>query len=319
VFATVWGAGALVLRGAGVDPDLLSRAAQVVAVPLWFLAVYVGVVALAPLMVTIDTRYGWRVPVTLTVLAASIDVITRTWSAFGWINFLFVWLSIHQLGIRWATVRIRLGVAAATAAIGLAAMATLTVIGPYPVSMVGVPGAGTTNNSPPTVALVALAAWQFGLAMMAAGPARRLLTKPAVWAAVIAGNARIMTIYLWHMTAMVAVIGLSLLLGGIGLTVLPLSTAWWMTRPLWFAALGVPLVGLIWLVGRFERSGVSSRPRPAPVALMGMLAVGAGFALLALKGFADADGWGGVAVGPVLAVFAGARLLGVGGRAPSPA
>ena len=36
-------------------------------------------------------------------------------------------------------------------------------------------------------------------------------------------NTRIMTLYLWHLTAMVAVIGVSLLLGGFGLGVEPLT------------------------------------------------------------------------------------------------
>ena len=37
-------------------------------------------------------------------------------------------------------------------------------------------------------------------------------------------NTRIMTLYLWHVTAMVMVISLSLVLGGAGLGVAPLTS-----------------------------------------------------------------------------------------------
>ena len=43
-----------------------------------------------------------------------------------------------------------------------------------------------------------------------------MLAKTRNWAATILINGRIMTLYLWHLTAMVALIGGSLLLDGLG-------------------------------------------------------------------------------------------------------
>ena len=75
-------------------------------------------------------------------------------------------------------------------------------------------------------------------------------------------NAQIMTLYLWHLTAMVIVLGISIVLGGFGLGVEPATTPWWLTRPVWFVVVGVVTAGLVTLFGRFERPLADTRPAP---------------------------------------------------------
>jgi hypothetical protein len=153
--------------------------------------------------------------------------------------------------------------------------------------------------------------FQAGLILALEGPARRWLTRERAWTGVIMINGRIMTLYLWHMTAMVIVIGSLLLLDGYGLGLATASPEWWMTRPVWLAVLAVATLPFLLVFGRFERPDRDQRPAPPlwqPVAAVAMSCIGLG--LLAVNGVADADGLNGLAVAlPVLAVVVG----GVGG------
>jgi fucose 4-O-acetylase-like acetyltransferase len=208
VFVGAWSLLALLLGGAGVAADGLSVAARLVAVPLWFLAVYVVVIAVAPAMLWLHARAGLAVPVVLVAAAATVDALHRGGTpAVGWLNFALVWLTPQQLGFAWADGRLtsRRRTAGTLVAGGLAALVLLTTVGPYPVSMVGVPGATASNNSPPTVALVALTVLQLGLVLLLRPAANRWLSRPRVWAAVVVVNARAMTVFLWHLTALVVV------------------------------------------------------------------------------------------------------------------
>ena len=313
VFAGIWAIVAFVLVGLGIDPQLLRMGTQVVAVPLWFLAVYVGVVAIAPVMIGLDRRFGWLVPAGLLAAAGLVDWMHHALAVpvVGWTNFLFVWLGVHQLGVRWQQKALPVGTRGAIAlgTGGLFGLVSLTVFGPYPVSMVGVPGAEWTNNLPPTVGLMALAVFQLGMILTLREPVARWLKRRSVWAAVILGNARIMTTYLWHMTAMVGVLGLSIWSGGFGFGIEPVGATWWWSRLVWIALLIVPLIALIAVFGQFEQNRSSRQVSALPVVL-GVLAVMWGFATLAIGGFVTA-GPASVAVMPAISVVAGSWLLGV--------
>jgi hypothetical protein len=177
--------------------------------------------------------------------------------------------------------------------------------------MVGLHTQGVNNSQPPKVTLLTLAVFQAGLILALQGPARRWLTRQRVWAGVVMVSGRIMTIYLWHMTAMVALIGVSLLFDGIGLGVAIDTSEWWSTRPLWIAALAATTIPLLMVFGRFERPNPDLRPAPPvwrPVAAVIAACIGLG--LLAALGVSDEEGLNGVALAlPFAAAIAG----GVGG------
>ncbi len=121
-----------------------------------------------------------------------------------------------------------------------------------------------------------------------------------------------MTLYLWHLTAMIILIGLGLAFGGVGFGVEPLTGIWWASRPIWFAVLSVLTLGLVAVFGRFERPSRDERPPPPawqPVVAVAFICAGLG--LLAAIGIADADGLNGVILSlPVIGVIVGgvARL-----------
>src|SRR5439155_22100917 len=102
--------------------------------------------------------------------------------------------------------------AAMLAAGGLAAAVALTAFGPYPVSMVGMPGDRVSNMSPPTLALLAHAAWLTGLVLLLREPVSRWLRRPRGWVHLVTANGLAMTVFLWHLTALFAVTTVTLAL-----------------------------------------------------------------------------------------------------------
>lgn len=204
---------------------------------------------------------------------------------------MWIWGGIHQLGYAWHDADrgvtrwfpTRAGGALTMGIIGYGALVLLTQWGGYPVSMVGVDGAARSNNSPPSIALVALALGQIGLALACRAPAERLLARPRAWAAVVAVGAGTMTIFLWHQTAMIAVAA-ALIPTGVWPNREVIDLGWWAQRPLWWLACTVGLVALVGLFARFERA---DRPRQRASrirAAIGVTMATAGLGLLVFGG-----------------------------------
>lgn len=305
-----WLAAGAVSSAAGADLRMLRTASTVALVPTWFLAAYILVVAVAPAALVAWERWRWWTLLAGALAAAAVDWVSLATGslALGFVNYLVVWATVHQLGYAWvdgalSLPRRRVGLAA----LGLAGLAVLVTVGPYPVAMVGVDTATVNNTFPTRVTMLLLGMLQAGVVLTLEPAGRRLAAHARVWAAVVAANSRIMTVYLWHVTAMVLVIGAALLVGGTGLHPEPLSATWWLTRPVWYAVLGAVTLGLVLLLGRFERPSPDRRPSPPwwrpVVAVVGTCG---GLAWLALEGIADADGlhvW--PAVVPVAALVVG--------------
>jgi hypothetical protein len=282
-------------------------------IPTWFLAVYVGVAALVPITHAAWERWGFASFWAFVAAAVLVDVLffQANLRALGWVNYLFVWSAVHQLGYAWSDGRFRSGMHGLICfAIGLLLLLALTSwFGPYPRAMVGVPGEPISNTSPPKITLLALAVMQGGLLFALQATVRRWLARPAPWTATILVNGMIMTIYLWHLTAMLLVIALSSALGGVGLRVEPGSGTWWATRPIWHAVLAIALFPLVAVFGRFERPRSRTGPPPCAARLLaGAALVCAGLALLALGGV---GGPGPLGLRPWVlgGTFAGAALI----------
>jgi hypothetical protein len=252
----LWAAFALATWAGILGPTLVEVTSLGALSPLWFLAVYVAVVALVPLTRKVWMEFGvWSfwAPVLATV---GVDILAFgfgvTW--LRWINYAFVWLAVHQLGYLWRDGR--LGGARswpyAVGGLGVALIAVLVL--DYPVAMIGVPGAEVSNTAPPTVALLALGIGQFGILLAAERPMRRWLDKVGPWTATVLVNGMIMTLFVWHYTVMVVpVIANASWFGGFGIRLEPDTGLWWATRPLWIGALIILMAGFAPLVNRFER------------------------------------------------------------------
>jgi fucose 4-O-acetylase-like acetyltransferase len=313
----VWALAAFALFHAGLSPDMIRLGSQAALVPLWFLAAYLVVVALTPITLLLWERFGWGSLLAGAALACLVDVmaIGLGHTAIGFLNYVLVWGTVHGLGYAWADSRLGgVGARLAMAAGGLVATAALVVFGPYPVAMVGLITDGVNNSQPPKVTLIALAVFQAGLFLVFEAPVRRWLRRERAWAPVVMLNGRIMTIYLWHMTALIVLIAVLLLAGGAGLGLTIDTPGWWLSRPLWMVVLSVVAWPLVAVFGRFERPGVDPRPSPPtwrPALAVVLFCAGLGF--LAASGVSDDDGIHGLVLAlPFIAAVAG----GVGWASP---
>jgi peptidoglycan/LPS O-acetylase OafA/YrhL len=293
VFVTVWLALPPVLGRLGLPAEQVELVGDVMGQPLWFLGVYLMTVALCPVMVRLHRRFRLWVPATLAAVAVTVDTLrfAAGLEHAGYLNLLVVWTLVQQVGFFYADgtlPRLSRRALAGLAAAGLGGLVVLTGAGPYPPSMVGLPGE-TSNMTPPTACLVALTVWQVALVMLARGPVSAWLARRRPWTLVVAVGSMAMTLYLWHLTAMVALYGLVLAVGGP--LPAPGTGLWWATRPLWLALLAVVLIPMALLLSRFERPGRGRRTASSAARAVetrtGRLAVVAGLvlAVLGLLGF----------------------------------
>jgi fucose 4-O-acetylase-like acetyltransferase len=306
----VWTIGGWIGLRLGLDWEILQLASQVALVPTWFLAAYVVIVTLAPPALALWERLGWWSIAGGVLMAALADWLSIGGDVVwvGFLNYVFVWGTVHQLGYAWVDGTLSGPVRRlALAAVGFLVTLTLVWAGPYPIAMVGLDTAQITNSYPPRVTLAFLGCLQAGLVLLAEPMLERWMARRAWWTGVVAVSSRIMTLYLWHLTAMVIVVGLALPVNGWGFGIEPLTAGWWLSRPLWYVVLFVPTVILILIFGRFERPERDTRPAPQwwrPV--LAVLLICAGLGLLAAIGIADDDGLNGLVLSlPVVGVVVG--------------
>jgi hypothetical protein len=289
----IWALAAAIAFQLGVDPELAKSASRAALIPVWFLAVYIMVTLVVPVSFAIWEKIGlWSVAV-LAVLAVVVDLVGvglgQTW--LRWANYAPVWLAVHQLGYWWQRGDQgagRIGLLFVTGAVWLW---VLVGYAGYPISMVSVPGEEFSNTRPPTTAMLAIGAVQISFLLLLSNPVNVWLQRETPWSTVIVVAQRIMSIYLWHLTVVIVVAGLSLALGGIGLGVEPGTMAWWLYRPAWVAVLIVGLIPFLGLFGRFESGSRLTNEDGAGMAQasLGAAVACVGLTILALKGVSLGD------------------------------
>ncbi|MFI9101489.1 acyltransferase [Streptomyces fildesensis] len=255
-FLVVWSVTAGALLASGVDLETVHTLVELALSPLWFLLVFAALTAATPLAARVHPL--WPLVVVLYVDLIRFGLGGPAWC--GWINVAAGWLVPYCLGAVWA----RDGIPGRTTgwvllAGGGAATAALVRWAGYPAAMVGVPGAAISNLDPPTLAAVTFGLAQCGAALLLLGPLRRVLVRPAAWAAVALVNLSAMTVFLWHQTAMTAVTATGLLAGSPlpGLHTVPDGPGWVLARLAWLPVFAVALL-VCWAA---FRSYEQARPR----------------------------------------------------------
>lgn len=296
VFVVVAVLAVAVAELAGVRAAELAEGAWLVAFQLWFIPVYLILILLTPPMLAAHQRWGLAVPAVMAVAAGAVDaaVVGPRWPLISYLNDLLVWGSMHQWGFAWqdGTLTRSRWRPLTLAAGGVVALAGILTWGPFPVDMIGAAGEKFGNTTPPSVALLALAAAQAGLVLAAEPAVSRWLDNPRRWRRVQRLNAPVMNVYLWHMVP-----ALVIAVAFYPTKIMPQpaigSGLWWLTRLAWYGLLTVVLVLLVAMVTWTERpmlrlpAGIGPSGWWSPVLLVaGTAAAMVGVTRLAIAGFA---------------------------------
>jgi surface polysaccharide O-acyltransferase-like enzyme len=274
----------------------LEYAGWAVAMHLWFLAVYLVVVALTPVAIAAQRRWGLVVPAMLAAGVVAVDAVSLGGHLphLRLLNYLLCWGALYQLGIAWHDGLLAGRRPALLAGGSAVALALLILLGPYPVSMIGVPGQSLQNTDPPSTAMLAFACTQAGLVITLAPALNRALRAGFLQRLLTIANSNVMALYLWHMipVVIVAIVGYPA-----GLLPQPVegTAEWWLARLEWVVILtlvtAVEMVLLYWgrkfFAAPLGMLGTPLTDRWAePIMLAGAAMAAYGLAFLAAEGFA---------------------------------
>ena len=171
---------------------------------LWFLGVYLVVLAFVPALTRMNSGRTVVVAVgSLMAAAAGFDAIRFAVGEpmAGVANFLVVWLIPMVIGVAYARRLVSARAALVAAVSAFTAQLVVAAVGPYDVSLVVTGTERVSNVSPPTLLLALHCTWMSCLFVAAAGAIRRWAQRPRVWYVVAMGNGGAMTLYLWHIPA----------------------------------------------------------------------------------------------------------------------
>ena len=309
-FLAVWIPLVIVLRVAvGPDADPLARLSTQL---LWFLGVYIVVVAFTPS----EVRWARRGPLPVVAMLGAVAVVDlvrfNTHDAVGLINFVLVWVMAATLGLvardRIDRPRLLLGWAAAALAVEIAVVA----LGPYPMSMVGMPGEKVSNMAPPTLALALHSVVLICVVSAGWNPLQRWCRRPRVWHTVCAVGAVAMSLYLWHLSALIVV---TVLQNALNLNRPEVGAAgFWPATLVHTVVCLVVVVGVVLAAAPLEHLRVpwletpARRRLPAAVAAVGVACIGVGLLAISATGlegfpFFRVVRFAGVPLSPGLAVI----------------
>lgn len=230
----------------------IYRAVFLVVSPLWFMAVYLMLVALLPVFLWLHRRWDVIVLVWFAAVAGAVDILRfryhHEW--LGMVNMVAVWGLCHQLGFFYdRMVKAPRHTDWTLLYAGLAALAGLVFSGLYPGSMVGVPGE-RSNMAPPTLTIVALVLFQAGVAEILRPGMEERLTRPRWRKVNDTINRFSLPLFLFHTTGMALWLALRYVINGQNNDTREPTLNWWLFRPLSFIGPLLFTLPVIYLFGR---------------------------------------------------------------------
>jgi hypothetical protein len=295
VVVTGWSIAVVVTTAVAGHPGIAGGGARISTQPLWFLAAYLPFVAGGRRLAAAAGRHvvitvGGSLVVLGVLDGARFVLGAPDW--VGWPGFFAAWGVPWLLGGWWRSAHERGGLSevkfGAQLAIGAGVVGgVLVTTAGYHVALIdAVPGT-RSNTTPPTLYTAVAATAQVGVLILGATMLDRMGRRwRSLWDR--AGELAV-GVYVWHLTALALCVGVV----AAGLPAPErLTTAWWATRPLWWAA--VLTVTVVFVLGTararawlgLRRRG-RARPPGGPTELRTVVAVifvSAGAALVGLEG-----------------------------------
>ncbi|WP_445166610.1 acyltransferase family protein [Mycolicibacterium sp. Dal123E01] len=206
-YLTFWAVALTVLRHV-LPPHVHDPVAGVSTQLLWFLGAYVLMLAAMPLLARITTTHRLVIGIAAIYLAvAAVDAVRLTVpgsQALGYVN-LMAWLIPGMFGVAYRRGLLRPAATVPAALAMLAGNVALVAFGPYSLSLVGIEGQRLTNMAPPSLLLAGHAIMMCCLIIAAIPAIERWAQRPRVWWLTAIGNSGAMTLYLWHMPALLGI------------------------------------------------------------------------------------------------------------------
>lgn len=297
-YLAAWSVGLAVARVTLSAESAADLGREVVAL-LWFLGVYLVVLAFVPALTRlVSGRAALVVVGALLATTAAFDAVRITVGApmAAVANFVVVWLIPMVIGVAYARRLVSLSAALAGAAAAFTAQVLLVAAGPYEVALVVTGIEEFSNTSPPTLLLALQCTWMSCAFVAVAAPVRRWAERPRVWYVVATGNGGAMTLYLWHIVA-IAVAAFSLHAVGLDAYDVHAPDFWAMLalRAVVFAVVMAVMFRLLsplehrrlpWWDASVDASGARSTAAGALIVLAGVA-----LTLLAKHGLTGAAGW----------------------------
>ena len=238
VVVVVWSAasiGEILVRG---DGGVVADGGRLATQPLWFLAIYVPFAALGS---RIAGSAQWPLLVVGGCFAALLVLDVARFGfgapeAIGWPGFFLAWGGAWVLGAWWRR-RWEAGwpheqrAGALMALTGFVGACGLVLFAGYDPALIDAVEGQRSNTTPPGLFTAVVAVVQVGVLMMLASRLDRLAGR---WRSVFdrAGSVSV-AVYVWHLTALA--LCAAVIAAGVWAPV-RFSSGWWLTRPLWFAA-----------------------------------------------------------------------------------
>ncbi len=262
VLAATWLTIIGVASVAGVG-GLAVAGAVAAAIPLWFLANYTIDTAIAPWLYPAFRKNPAAVASAGLAAFGVLEIVRlEGFHTIAQLNWVVGWLLFQVAGFAWREGFLPKGRAMVATAGAFWIAAITAVVGPYPMTMVHVPGIENSPTHPPSLALMLFGAAYSATALAAAPRISTLLAdRPKAWAAVVAANAISLSVYLWHFTAAVAATAVFYALGMLPTAAVG-SGAWWLEKLPMMGLSAVFLAAIVAAVGRFEQRALLAPRTP---------------------------------------------------------
>jgi hypothetical protein len=323
-YLAFWGVALVVLRVL-LPTHVYEPVAGISIQLLWFLGAYVLVLAAVPQLSRITSTarrtaavagtYGFVA--TVDVLRLNVDGVR----SLGYLN-LVGWIIPGMFGVAYRRGLLSLRAAAITVAAMLTVNLMLLWLGPYELSLVGIEGQHLPNMTPPSLLQAGHTIVLSALAIAAAPAITRWAQRPRVWWLVAIGNSGAMTLYLWHMPAL---LGMHLIFDALGSPRYHPSAPGFVLLSIAQLLLMVVLVGLLFVALRPLENGplpgwdggCVAAPGVRSAAVGTLLCIAAAATLVSVRWGLKDDGL--LCVVVLVAALIAARLLATDTRIRAPA